>query len=75
MVWQSEREDSMFVLHCQTHIAHFVRKSVLSGFSTPFGPQSGDASWLIWCVLLGSMFEVLFCTTFEGNRQSAGSSE
>ena len=43
---------------------------ILDTFRAPAGEPFG-----VFCALLGALFEVLFLTTFEGNRVTASNSE
>ena len=43
---------------------------ILDTFRAPAGEPFG-----VFCALLGALFEVLFFTTFEGTRVTAGNSE
>ena len=43
---------------------------ILDTFRAPAGEPFG-----VFCALLGALFEVLFLTTFEGTRVTAGNSE
>ena len=54
----------------QTHITHFSFVMILDTFRTSLGEPFG-----LFGVLLGSLFEVLFFTSSEGNRVTAGNSE
>ena len=72
-VAERERLDSMVFIVSNAHRTFWEKVGfvmILDTFRAPAGEPFG-----VFCALLGALFEVLFLTTFEGTRVTAGNSE
>ena len=72
-VAEREREYSMVFTMSNEHRTFWEKVGfvmILDTFRAPVGEPFG-----MFCVLLASLFEVLFFTTFEGNRVTVTNSE
>ena len=72
-VAKGKRLNSMVFIVLNAHRTFWEKLSfvmILATFRAPAAEPFG-----VFCALLGALFEVLFLTTFEGTRVTAGNSE